>query len=115
MVEDGSRKFAANTAYRHTLEAYIREFGTKPPATVWPSAIAPRLPRWPGMHLAVLGISGVMAWQNAEPLILAAGVGASLLIYGFDLYSAHLGRTRRGFGADLSDDLSYFLDETKGR
>lgn len=115
VVDDGARKFGANGLYRRTLEAYLREFGTAPPATIWPNAMSPRVPRWLTAHAAVLGFSGMVAWQSGEPLMLAGGLGASLSIYGLDLYSMHLKRSRRGFGADLSDDLSYFLGDSPGR
>lgn len=113
-LDDGARKFGANAAYRRTLEAYVQEFGTLPPTTVWPAAVSPRLPRWLTAHAAVLGFTGMIAWERGEPLIFATGVGLSLALYGLDVYGAHMGRGRRGFGADLSDDLSYFLNDSRG-
>ncbi|GKY87256.1 hypothetical protein [Sinisalibacter aestuarii] len=114
-LDDGARKFGANGAYRRTLQAYLREFGTPPPRTIWQAAVTPRLPRWLTAHAAVFGFTGMVAWERGEPLILALGLAMSLAIYGLDLYGAHLGRARRGFGADLSEDLSYFLNESGGR
>jgi hypothetical protein len=115
VVDDGARRFGANATYRRTLEAYLKEFGTAPPATVWPRAMSPRIPRWLTAHAVVLGFSGMFALESGEPLMLAVGLGLSLSIYGLDLYSVHLKRSRRGFGADLSDDLSYFLGESRER
>lgn len=115
VLDDGTRKFGANAAYRRTLERYVHEFGEEPPATVWPAAMAPRMPRWLTAHAAILGFTGMFAWGGGEALIFATGVAMSLALYGVDLYSAHLGQARRGFGADLSDDLSYFLSDTGGR
>lgn len=114
-LDDGTRKFGANAAYRRTLEAYQSEFGTTPPAAVWPPAISPRIPRWLTAHAAVLGFTGMIAWEGGEPLTLAVGLGLSLAIYGLDVYGAHMSRERHGLGAAVSDDLDYFLSETKGR
>lgn len=115
VLDDGTRKFGANSAYHRTLEAYVSEFGTRPPASVWPQAISPRIPRWLTAHAAVLGFTGVIAWEQGEPLILATGLGMSMAIYGLDVYGAHMSRERRGLGTAVSDDLDYFLAETKNR
>lgn len=109
--DDGTRKFGAHGAYRRTLSAYLREFGTTPPATFWPPAIKPRLPRWPAAHASVLGITGLLALNSAAPLTFAIGVALSLAIYGLDLYGAYLSARRRGLGAAVSDDLAYFLSK----
>lgn len=114
-VDDGTRKFGVNLSYGRTLEAYLREFGAPPPATVWPPAIQPRVPRWLTAHAAVLGFTGMVAWERADPIVLATGLGISLAIYGLDVYAAHLGRERRGIGAAVSDDLDYFLSDPKAR
>lgn len=113
--DDGSRRFGANAAYRRTVEAYVREFRQLPPAAIWPPAIQVRVPRWLTAHAAVLGFTGVVAWESGEPLNLAIGVSLSLAIYGLDLYGAHLSAQRRGLGADVSDDLAYFLSESDAR
>ncbi|OIP82632.1 MAG: hypothetical protein AUK37_08820 [Rhodobacterales bacterium CG2_30_65_12] len=114
-LDDGTRKFGANAAYRRTLQSYVREFGTTPPPAIWPPAISPRIPRWLTAHAAVLGVTGLVAWERGEPLILAAGLGLSLVIYGLDVYAAHMSGERRGLGAAVSDDLDYFLVDTKNR
>jgi hypothetical protein len=112
--DDGTRKFGAHTAYRRTLDAYMREFAARPPAVIWPSAITLRMPRWLTAHAAVLGFTGMVAWDRGEPLLFATGVGISLALYGLDIYGAHMGRERRGLGADVTDDLAYFLSGNKG-
>jgi len=114
-LDDGARKFGANAAYRRTLEAYEREFGTLPPAAIWPPAIQLRVPRWLTAHAAVLGLTGILAFERGEPLLFAAGVGMSLVLYGLDVYGEHLRRDRHGLGADVSADLAYFLSESDAR
>lgn len=114
-LDDGARKFGANAAYGRTLAAYARAFGTLPPAAIWPPAIQSRLPRWLLAHVAVLGLTGMMAIDRGEPSIFAIGVGLSLALYGLDLLADHLGRKRHGLGAAVSADLAYFLSEPGGR
>lgn len=115
VFDDGTRKFGAHGAYRRTLSAYLREFGAMPPATYWPPAIKPRLPRWLAAHASVLGLAGALALHGGELLILAIGVALSLAIYGLDLYGAYLSARRRGLGAAVSDDLAYFLSKRDAR
>lgn len=112
---DAARKFAAATAYRKTLAAYVGEFGTRPPATVWTQALRVRVPRWLFAHAFILGFSGIVSWQSATPLYFAIGVALSLALYGLDLFEEHLSRAYRSFGKRLSDDLDYFLDGSGGR
>ena len=114
-LDDATRKFGANLAYRRTLEAYEREFGQTPPSAIWPPVVTPRMPRWLTAHAAVLGFTGMVAWESGEPLMFATGLGVSLAIYGLDVYGAHLLRERRGISADVSDDLAFFLSETDRR
>ncbi|WP_188527457.1 hypothetical protein [Sinisalibacter lacisalsi] len=114
-LDDTTRMLGASRAYHQTRAAYMREFGHRPPALYWPDGVAPRVPRWLVAHAAILGLSGAFAYGRGEPLFLAAGVGLALVLYGADLYTAHLGRKRRAFGDRMSDDLSHFLNRTPGQ
>ena len=114
-LDDTTRMLGAARAYDETRAAYMREFGHAPPPVYWPEGVSPRVPRWLVAHAAILGLAGSLAYGQGQPLFLAAGVGLALALYGFDLYSAHLGRRRRAFGERMSDDLSHFLNQTPGR
>jgi hypothetical protein len=113
-LDDTSRMLGAAHAYRETRTAYQREFGNRPPRLYWPEGVAPRVPRWLAAHAAILGFSGSIAYGQAQPLYFAAGVGLALALYGLDLYSSHLGRSRNAFGDRMSDDLTHFLNQTQG-
>jgi len=113
-LDDTSRILGAAHAYRTTRSDYLREFGQPPSPIYWPEAVGPRVPRWLVAHGAILGLSGALAYGQGQPLFFAAGIGLALALYGFDLYSAHLGRKRRAFGDRMSDDLMHFLNQTQG-
>lgn len=105
-------KLTASGAYRRTRAVYCREFAKAPPPAIWPVASGPRLPRWLTLHAAVLGFTGVIAWESGEGLVFVTGVAISLAVYGLDVYGAHLFRARPGLSTDLSNDLAFFLSET---
>ena len=111
-IEDSTRMLGANRAYRRTRADYVREFGQKPRRFVWPDRVSPRLPRWLAAHAAILGLTGAVAWSRDAPLALAAGLSVSLALYGFDLWSSHRRRLRKGLGEAMTSDLNYWLEGT---
>ena len=72
--------------------------------------ITPRLPRWPVLHGLILGAGAALAGVAASLAVLALAVGASLALYGVDLWiSAHARRRRHDIGAAVTGDLTHFL------
>lgn len=111
--DDAARLLGAAGAYQRMRADYLREFAAAPPREIWPTSIAPRMPRWLGAHAAILGFAAVMAWGRHEPLILAIGLGLSLLVYGVDLWSSRAAQRRRGIGEAANRDLSYWLKRSE--
>ncbi|SMH33896.1 hypothetical protein SAMN05661107_0473 [Maritimibacter sp. HL-12] len=113
-LDDATRMLGAARAYHETRAAYRAEFGQNPPRFYWPEGVRPRVPRWLVAHAVILGLSGMVAYAQGQPLILAGGIGLALGLYGLDLYFAHVSRKRSAFGDRLSDDLSHFLNQSQG-
>ena len=71
--------------YKDTLASYLRLFGEKPPADVWPTASVPSGRRW-----AFLGLSAVLLTGCSEPANLLDWHGPAFLILFATLYGAAL-------------------------
>lgn len=108
-LDDTSRMLGAAAAYQQTRSDYSREFGQEPTRFVWPEGITPRMPRWLTEHAAILGFTGAVAWGQREPLIFAAGLGLTVALYGYDLWSSRYSRHSKGLGEAMTSDLSYWL------
>lgn len=108
-LDDVSRRLGATAAYSRTRADYCREFNERPPRFFWPEGIKPRLPRWLLAHAGILGFAYIAASNRGEPLVFAIGLGASLALYGIDLWASFRSTRKDAFGDSLTGDLDHFL------